>query len=149
MKIRRITIEVELPWEGTEPLADDLLKVVNDCLRFWTYQSQAWSELSPNTRIRDMTRNYEDAKCEKCNRPMNEHDIWNRCPVNCETCGLALKLHGTPGSGCPGRMANHLVQAAQAERWLTTEHARLKAEGYMEDGAGALVSPDGKTRVEW
>ena len=149
MKIRRITIEVELPWEGTEPLADDLLKVAKECLCFWPNQAQAWSELSPNTRIGDMTRNDEDERCEKCCEPMNKHDRWNRCPMACDKCGLEMKVHGVPGTPCPVRMRNYLAQARLAEAQMIVVHNKLLAEGYVETVPGILTSPDGKVVVEW
>jgi hypothetical protein len=159
MKIDRITIMVEAPAGVVD--REKLLGLVKaelyGSMPGVPHQAQSWLEPSPNTRIGDAierptTNDQYEAEalrpCEKCNRPMNEHDRWNRCPVNCETCGIALKLHGAPGSGCPGRMANYLAQSARAKQWLDEVTAQLLAEGYTENAAGELISPDGRTVVD-
>ena len=48
----------------------------------------------------------------------------------------------------PVHMANYLAQAAHAKQWLDNVTAQLLAEGYTENAAGELISPDGKTVVD-
>jgi hypothetical protein len=151
MKIDRITIMVEAPAGVVDH--EKLLGLVKaelyGSMHGIPHQAQAWSELSPNTRIGGMKRDDEDERCEKCGEPMNEHDRWNRCPVNCAECGIALKAHGAPGTPCPVRMQNYLAQARLAEAQMTVMHNKLLAEGYVETAPGILTSPDGKVVVEW
>ena len=114
MKLDRITIIVEAPAGVVDH--EKLLGLVKaelyGSMHGIPHQAQAWLEPSPNTHIgaaieRPTTDDYDQYEaealrpCEKCGEPMNKHDRWNRCPVACDKCGLAMKVHGVPGGGCP------------------------------------------------